>query len=75
MEGGFGGGVCGPVVGDDRNLGLDVWCGGRAGGRGTGVEEDLVRVWLGGEGRGVVCGCFGLGRVVVWLGAVRLRLS
>ena len=53
VEGGFGGGVCGPALGD-RNFGLGVWCGGRAGGRGTGVEEALVCVWLGGEG-GALC--------------------
>ena len=46
MEGGFRGRVCGPVVWDDGDFGVNVWCGGWVSGRGCSVKEVLVRVWL-----------------------------
>lgn len=70
VEGGFCGRVGGPVVGDDGDLAVDIWCCGwmvGVGGRGTGVEEVLVRVWLFGARGRVVCGSFGVGAVVVVL--------
>ena len=47
VVGGLGGWVCGPVVWDDGDLVLDIRCSGWASGRGTSVQEVLVRVWLG----------------------------
>ena len=49
VERGFCGRVCGPVVGDDGDFAVDIWCIGwvvGVSGLGTGVEEVLVRVWL-----------------------------
>ena len=49
VEGGFCGRVGGPVIGDDGDFAIDI---GRRGwvvgvrGRGAGIEEVLVRVWL-----------------------------
>lgn len=46
MEGGFCGRVCGPVVWDDGDFSVDVWCGDRVSRRGCSVKEVRVRVWL-----------------------------